>query len=125
MIVTRCRILAAKGRTLTIQVGGESARELPIGDALVFATGTLPELSALDAVKASGVPYTRIGDCNVPGDFLNALRDASMVVDEGTITSHIKRLRKKFIAMDAGFDAIESVYGMGYRWRSDAKAAAP
>jgi two-component system OmpR family response regulator len=53
------------------------------------------------------------------------MRDASMVVDEGTITSHIKRLRKKFIAMDAGFDAIESVYGMGYRWRSDAKAAAP
>jgi two-component system, OmpR family, response regulator len=53
------------------------------------------------------------------------MRDASMVVDEGTITSHIKRLRKKFIAMDAAFDAIESVYGMGYRWRSDAKAAAP
>jgi two-component system OmpR family response regulator len=53
------------------------------------------------------------------------MRDASMIVDEGTITSHIKRLRKKFIAMDAGFDAIESVYGMGYRWRSDAKAAAP
>jgi two-component system OmpR family response regulator len=53
------------------------------------------------------------------------MRDASMVVDEGTITSHIKRLRKKFIAMDAGFDAIESVYGMGYRWRSDAPAAAP
>jgi two-component system, OmpR family, response regulator len=53
------------------------------------------------------------------------MRDASIVVDEGTITSHIKRLRKKFIAMDAGFDAIESVYGMGYRWRSDAKAAAP
>jgi two-component system OmpR family response regulator len=53
------------------------------------------------------------------------MRDASMVVDEGTITSHIKRLRKKLLAMDATFDAIESVYGMGYRWRSDPSAAAP
>lgn len=45
------------------------------------------------------------------------MRDAEMVVDDGTITSHIKRIRRKFIAVDAGFDAIETVYGMGYRWR--------
>jgi 2,4-dienoyl-CoA reductase-like NADH-dependent reductase (Old Yellow Enzyme family) len=78
-VITRCRILAAKGRTLTIQVADEAPREFPIGDALVFATGTLPELSVLAAVQASQIPYSRIGDCNVPGDFLNALRDASMV----------------------------------------------
>ncbi|HYC45426.1 MAG TPA: proteobacterial dedicated sortase system response regulator [Burkholderiales bacterium] len=48
------------------------------------------------------------------------MRDANMVVDEGTITSHIKRIRKKLAAVDAQFDAIESVYGMGYRWRPDA-----
>ena len=44
------------------------------------------------------------------------MRDAEMVVDDGTITSHVKRIRKKFIAVDAKFDAIETVYGMGYRW---------
>jgi two-component system OmpR family response regulator len=44
------------------------------------------------------------------------MRDAEMVVDDGTITSHVKRIRKKFLAIDAGFDAIETVYGMGYRW---------
>lgn len=48
------------------------------------------------------------------------MRDASMVVDEGTITSHVKRIRRKIAAADADFDAIESVYGMGYRWRGDA-----
>ena len=53
------------------------------------------------------------------------MRDASMVVDEGTITSHIKRIRRKVAAIDSRFDAIESVYGMGYRWRSDAPRAAP
>lgn len=44
------------------------------------------------------------------------MRDAEMVVDDGTITSHVKRIRKKFLAADAAFAAIETVYGMGYRW---------
>jgi two-component system OmpR family response regulator len=44
------------------------------------------------------------------------MRDAEMVVDDGTITSHVKRIRKKFLAVDGEFDAIETVYGMGYRW---------
>ena len=44
------------------------------------------------------------------------MRDAEMVVDDGTITSHVKRIRKKFVAVDTTFAAIETVYGMGYRW---------
>jgi two-component system OmpR family response regulator len=48
------------------------------------------------------------------------MRDASMVVDEGTITSHVKRIRKKLASIDSRADPIESVYGMGYRWRPDA-----
>jgi two-component system OmpR family response regulator len=42
--------------------------------------------------------------------------EARMVVDDSTVTSHVKRIRKKFLAVDPGFDRIESVYGMGYRW---------
>ncbi|MGF1723470.1 proteobacterial dedicated sortase system response regulator [Photobacterium nomapromontoriensis] len=42
--------------------------------------------------------------------------DAQVVVDDSTITSHIKRIRKKFIQFDASFDCINTVYGMGYRW---------
>jgi two-component system OmpR family response regulator len=41
---------------------------------------------------------------------------ASVVLDDNTITSHIKRLRRKFLTIDPAFDAIETVYGMGYRW---------
>jgi len=37
-------------------------------------------------------------------------------VSDRTIDSHIKRLRKKFLAIDAGFDRIDTVYGLGYRW---------
>jgi len=45
------------------------------------------------------------------------MRDAEMVVDDGTITSHVKRIRRKFMAVDPAFDAIETIYGMGYRWK--------
>ncbi len=45
------------------------------------------------------------------------MQEANVVVDDSTITSHIKRIRKKFAAVDVQFDAIETVYGMGYRWR--------
>lgn len=54
-----------------------------------------------------------------PGHVKNRqqLMDAARaVLDDNTITSHIKRIRRKFIAVDADFDAIETVYGMGYRW---------
>ncbi|XOV87554.1 MAG: proteobacterial dedicated sortase system response regulator [Pseudomonadota bacterium] len=44
------------------------------------------------------------------------MKDSQMVVDDTTITSHIKRIRQKFAAVDPTFDAIETVYGMGYRW---------
>nr|WP_297347204.1 proteobacterial dedicated sortase system response regulator [uncultured Glaciecola sp.] len=46
--------------------------------------------------------------------------ESNMVVDDTTITSHIKRIRKKFVQVDLSFDRIETVYGMGYRWKDDA-----
>jgi two-component system response regulator ChvI len=51
----------------------------------------------------------------------NALMDAAyddqVYVDDRTIDSHIKRLRKKFKSVDAGFDMIETLYGVGYRFK--------
>jgi len=44
------------------------------------------------------------------------MAEASIVVDDSTITSHIKRIRRKFAQLDPKFDAIQTVYGMGYRW---------
>lgn len=38
-------------------------------------------------------------------------------VSDRTIDSHIKRLRKKFTVLDPSFDEIETVYGLGYRYR--------
>jgi len=51
----------------------------------------------------------------------NALMDAAyddqVYVDDRTIDSHIKRLRKKFKAVDNEFDMIETLYGVGYRFK--------
>src|SRR5437762_7894888 len=46
------------------------------------------------------------------------MRDAHIVVDDATITSHVKRIRRKFQAVDAQFAAIDAVYGLGYRWNA-------
>lgn len=46
------------------------------------------------------------------------MQAANIYVDEDTISSHIKRIRKKFQLVNADFSAIETVYGLGYRWVS-------
>ena len=45
------------------------------------------------------------------------MREANLVVDDHTITSYIKRIRRKLQALDPASDPIETVYGMGYRFR--------
>ena len=42
---------------------------------------------------------------------------ANVVLDDNTITSHVKRVRRKFQAIEQSFDSIETMYGMGYRWK--------
>jgi two-component system OmpR family response regulator len=42
---------------------------------------------------------------------------ADVVLDDNTITSHIKRIRRKFQTLDTDFNEIETAYGVGYRWR--------
>jgi len=43
---------------------------------------------------------------------------ANILVDASSISTHIKRIRRKFCVIDPKFDAIETIYGMGYRWNS-------
>jgi two-component system, OmpR family, response regulator ChvI len=47
---------------------------------------------------------------------MDAAYDDQIYVDDRTIDSHIKRLRKKFREVDGEFDAIETLYGVGYRY---------
>jgi len=59
----------------------------------------------------------------------NALMDAAyddhVYVDDRTIDSHMKRLRRKFKATDVDFDMIETLYGIGYRIKEFSGAPNP
>jgi two-component system, OmpR family, response regulator ChvI len=50
-------------------------------------------------------------------NLMDAAYDDQVYVDDRTIDSHIKRMRRKFRQVDPEFDAIETLYGVGYRYR--------
>jgi two-component system response regulator ChvI len=50
---------------------------------------------------------------------MDAAYDDQVYVDDRTIDSHIKRLRKKFKLVDDSFDVIETLYGVGYRFKEN------
>ena len=65
-----------------------------------------------NARPAPGIVKTR-------NQLMDAAYQDDIYVDDRTIDSHIKRLRRKFRAVDPAFDAIETLYGAGYRFADD------
>ena len=73
---------------------------------------TVTEFLIIDAlVQRPGVVKSRDA-------LMDAAYDDQVYVDDRTIDSHIKRLRRKFRAVDGSFDAIETLYGVGYRYKA-------
>jgi two-component system, OmpR family, response regulator ChvI len=60
---------------------------------------------------------TRPGVVKTRDALMDAAYDDQVYVDDRTIDSHIKRLRKKFKQADDDFDVIETLYGVGYRFK--------
>jgi pyruvate/2-oxoglutarate dehydrogenase complex dihydrolipoamide dehydrogenase (E3) component len=58
---------------------GKSTSHDP-GDVIVVAVGPTPNRDVLSVVEEAGLPSVLVGDCNQPGDFLTAIRDASLTV---------------------------------------------
>ena len=59
----------------------------------------------------------RPGHVKSRDQLMDAAYGEHIYVDDRTIDSHIKRLRKKFKMVDDSFDQIETLYGVGYRYR--------
>lgn len=78
-IMTNCRIHHFKDRHCEMTLADGTQEKMAIGDYLVFATGPKPNLDVMDVVIQSGIEHARVGDCNTPGDFLTAVRDAGLV----------------------------------------------
>jgi two-component system, OmpR family, response regulator ChvI len=61
----------------------------------------------------------RPGHVKSRDQLMDAAYGEHIYVDDRTIDSHIKRLRKKFKMVDDDFDQIETLYGVGYRYREE------
>jgi two-component system response regulator ChvI len=73
-------------------------------------TLTVTEFLILEALaQRPGVVKTR-------NQLLDVAYQDDVYVDDRTIDSHIKRIRRKFRAVDPQFDAIETLYGVGYKF---------
>ncbi len=62
---------------------------------------------------------TRPGHVKNRDQLMDAAYGEHIFVDDRTIDSHIKRLRKKLKAVDDDFAEIETLYGVGYRYKED------
>jgi len=59
----------------------------------------------------------RPGHVKTRDQLMDAAYGEHIYVDDRTIDSHIKRLRRKFKAADDDFNQIETLYGVGYRYK--------
>ncbi len=74
-------------------------------------TLTVTEFLILEALAQ------RPGFVKTRDSLMDAAYDDQIYVDDRTIDSHIKRVRKKFRVVDKEFDAIETLYGVGYKYK--------
>lgn len=76
-------------------------------------TLTVTEFLILEALaQRPGVVKSR-------NQLLDVAYQDDVYVDDRTIDSHIKRIRRKFRSVDSEFDGIETLYGVGYRFGED------
>lgn len=124
------RIRAILRRTEAIASGATGEGETP---AAAIERGRLTMDPARHRVTWGGKPVTltvtefmiletlaqRPGIVKTRNQLMDAAYQDDIYVDDRTIDSHIKRVRRKFREVDAEFDAIETLYGAGYRFSDE------
>jgi two-component system, OmpR family, response regulator ChvI len=127
------KLLIERIRTLIrrVEITGDVV-EAPVGGTLVRGELVLDSGRHICAWKNQKVDLTvteflilkslamRPGHVKNRDQLIDAAYGEHIYVDDRTIDSHIKRLRKKFRDVDQEFGHIETLYGVGYRYREDA-----
>jgi two-component system response regulator ChvI len=126
LLIARIRALLRRTELRSLPAGAESAASEPaqiVRGRLVMdparhrvswdgreVTLTVTEFMILEALaQRPGVVKSR-------NQLMDVAYQEDIYVDDRTIDSHIKRLRRKFRAADSGFKGIETLYGVGYRF---------
>jgi len=124
------RLLVERVKAILRRVGAKDAPPAKEGDTKVLDRGELRMDTERHACTWKGLPVTltvteflilqalaqRPGVVKSRNALMDAAYDDQVYVDDRTIDSHIKRLRKKFKAVDDDFDKIDTLYGVGYRF---------
>jgi two-component system, OmpR family, response regulator ChvI len=123
LLIERIRAILRRAEAERSSQGGESDTIVRRGDLVIDpirhmcswrdkeVTLTVTEFLILEALAQ------RPGHVKSRDQLMDAAYGESIYVDDRTIDSHIKRLRKKFRDTDDGFSQIETLYGIGYRYK--------
>ncbi len=124
LLVARIRAILRRSDLVRADIAAEDRVDLPE----VIRRGRLEMDPARHQVSWDGKPVSltvtefmilealasRPGVVKSRNQLMDAAYSDDIFVDDRTIDSHIKRLRRKFRAADAGFSAIDTLYGAGY-----------
>jgi two-component system response regulator ChvI len=125
------RLLVERVKAVMRRAGAKDGTPQPTEAAKVIERGKLVMDPDRHACTWEGQPVTltvteflilqslaqRPGIVKSRDALMDAAYDDQVYVDDRTIDSHIKRLRKKFKQADDNFEAIETLYGVGYRFK--------
>jgi two-component system response regulator ChvI len=122
LLIERIRTLLRR-EAATREGGGPGTESLTRGDLMLDSTRHLctwknqpVDLTVTEFLLLKSLA-SRPGHVKSRDQLMDAAYGEHIYVDDRTIDSHIKRLRKKFRAIDGEFAQIETLYGVGYRYR--------
>jgi two-component system, OmpR family, response regulator ChvI len=123
LLVERIRALLRRGELMRETGGAEGEPVIERGDLLLDPgrhqcswRGQNVDLTVTEFLILKSLAQ-RPGHVKNRDQLMDAAYGEHIYVDDRTIDSHIKRLRKKFKAVDDDFGQIETLYGVGYRYR--------
>src|SRR5215475_1050625 len=126
LLIERIRALLRRqslGKRDTATTVGPASEVIQRGDLLLDPArhlcnwkGRTVDLTVTEFLLLKALAH-RPGHVKNRDQLMDAAYGENIYVDDRTIDSHIKRLRKKFKQVDVEFNEIETLYGVGYRYR--------
>ncbi len=126
LLIERIRaVLRRRDESAIAGGGGEAARPIQRGDLSLDPVrhtcawrGESIQLTVTEFMILRSLAQ-HPGHVKTRDQLMDAAYDDNVYVDDRTIDSHIKRLRRKFKEADPDFGAISTLYGLGYRFQAD------
>ncbi len=128
LLIERIRALLRRGELAASDADADPSAVVARGDLVLDSNrhacswkGKPIELTVTEFLLVKSLAM-RPGHVKTRDQLMDAAYGEHIYVDDRTIDSHIKRIRKKFKSIDEDFGQIETLYGVGYRYKETAEA---